>query len=366
MKRRAVFTGIAASAAAFTLPARAAEPSLRPLLKGLNYPWGIAFLPDGSMLITERPGTLRRVVLTSPALNPPIAGTPDVDADGQGGLLDLAVDPDFAANRLVYFSFAERQAIGNATAVFRGRLKEDNSNIEDGRVIFRQNQAAESTRHFGSRLVFDRSGSLFVTTGDRGSLSDKAQDPASHIGKVLRLTRDGAPAPGNPNLPGWAPEVWSMGHRNIQGAALHPATGALWTIEHGAQGGDELNAPEAGKNYGWPVISYGRDYSGDKIGEGQAKPGMEQPLYYWDPSIAPSGLTFATMDTYAGWKGSLFAGALAGAHVVRLALDGKQIVGVEKLFEGFARFRDVLEGPDGRIYVLTDDAAPEGGIYVIA
>ena len=348
-------------------PAPAAfTPELVPLVKGMDNPWGMAFLPDGSLLVTERSGQLRRITLTDNQLSAPIAGLPNVDDGGQGGLLDVALDPDFPSNRRVYLSYASPGDTGSATAVFRGRLNVEMTALEEGREIFRQNMAVASGRHFGSRLVFDREGHLFVTTGDRGSKSEEAQNPASHIGKVLRITVDGAPAPGNPGLPGWAPEVWSIGHRNAQGAALHPDTGQLWTVEHGARGGDEVNTPQAGKNYGWPVITYGEDYSGAKIGDGTTKDGMEQPLHYWDPSIAPSGMAFITSDLYPGWKGSLMVGALAGSHVARLSVSGSSVTPAEKLFEGFARFRDVVQGPDGRIYVLTDDSAPDGGLFVIA
>ena len=345
---------------------QAFTPELVPLAKGLDNPWGMAFLPDGSLLITERSGQLRRLTLTDNALGPPIRGTPTVDGNGQGGLLGLAIAPDFATSRLVFMSFAAPGDGGNATAVYRARLSNDMTALEDGKEIFRQNMEVASGRHFGSRLVFDREGHLFVTTGDRGSKSEEAQNPASHIGKVLRITVDGAPAPGNPGLPGWAPEVWSIGHRNAQGAALHPESGQIWTVEHGARGGDEVNTPQAGKNYGWPVITYGKDYSGTKIGDGTTKDGMEQPLHYWDPSIAPSGMAFITSDLYPGWKGGLLVGALAGSHIARLTVDGSKVTPSEKLFEGFARFRDVVQGPDGRIYVLTDDSAPDGGLYVIA
>lgn len=346
--------------------APAATLALSAVVTGLDNPWGMAFLPDGNALVTERPGQLRHVSLTDRALSPPIAGLPEIDARGQGGLLGIAIDPDFTENRLVYLSFAEPREAGNSTSVFRARLSEDHARLDDGRIIFRQNLVADSGHHFGSRLVFDRSGNLFVTTGDRNRLREAVQDPANHIGKVLRITRDGEPAPGNPMLPGWAPEVWSIGHRNIQGAALHPETGALWTAEHGARGGDEINTPEAGKNYGWPVISYGREYSTLPIGEGSEKPGMEQPLHYWDPSIAPSGMSFYTGSRYPGWTGSLFVGALAGEHLSRLTLDGTRIVSEEKLFEGFGRFRDVVQGPDGNIYVLTDEGTPDGAMLVIA
>jgi aldose sugar dehydrogenase len=222
------------------------------------------------------------------------------------------------------------------------------------------------THHFGSRLVFDRDGHLFVTTGDRNRLRAESQNPANHIGKVLRITTDGAAAPGNPVLEGWAPEVWSIGHRNVQGATLHPETGQLWTAEHGAKGGDEINIPGAGKNYGWPVITYGRDYSGAAIGEGVEKAGMEQPLHYWDPSIAPSGMRFYTGDKYADWKGSLFVGALAGEHLARLTLAGGKVTAEEKLFEGIGRIRDVVQSPDGYLYVLIDAGEPAGALLRVA
>jgi glucose/arabinose dehydrogenase len=342
------------------------NPSLVPVVSGLDHPWGLAFLPDGNALVTERPGNLRHVTMPGGKLSEPIIGLPDLEVTGQGGLLGIAVDPDFANNRLIYLSFAEPREAGNSTSVFRAKLSVDNSALEEGKIIFRQNVAADSGHHFGSRLVFDRDGHLFVTTGDRNVLRELAQDPSTHIGKVIHITRDGAPAPGNPSLPGWAPEIWSIGHRNIQGAALHPETGALWTAEHGARGGDEINTPEAGKNYGWPVITYGRDYSGAKIGEGTAKEGMEQPLYYWDPSIAPSGMAFYTGDAYPGWKGNLFVGALAGQLVARLTLDGNKVVSEQRLFEGHARFRDVVQGPDGKLYLLTDEPEPDGALLVIS
>jgi aldose sugar dehydrogenase len=344
--------------------AQARSASLIKVVGGLDHPWGMAFLPDSSILVTERDGRLRRVL--DRKLLHAISGTPKVDAQGQGGLLGIALDPDFASNRLIYLSFAEAREGGSATAVFRGQLSPDATRLEDGKVIFRQNIAYDGGQHFGSRLVFDRSGHLFVTTGDRYKLRDKVQDPATHIGKVLRITREGAPAPGNPNPPGWAPEVWSLGHRNLQGATLHPETGELWTTEHGPRGGDEVNVPEAGRNYGWPVISYGREYSYLQIGEGTRRDGMEQPVHYWDPSIAPSGMTFLTSDVYPDWKGSLFVGALAGTHVSRLKLAGRKVIGEEKLFQDVARFRDVVQGPDGRLYVLTDEGAPDGSIYVVA
>jgi aldose sugar dehydrogenase len=369
MKRRTLLFGLSLLAfAPFLLHSAigATPDGLLTIVKGLEHPWGMAFLPDGSLLVTERPGRLRRVTLADNALGAAITGVPEVDAEGQGGLLGIAIAPDFATSREVFLSFAEKREGGNATAVFRGILSSDHSKLEDGKVIFRQALAADSDRHFGSRLVFDGEGYLFVTTGDRGSLPEEAQNGASHLGKILRITGDGAPAPGNPQRADWAPEVWSIGHRNVQGAALHPGTGQLWTAEHGAKGGDEINMLKAGRNYGWPVITYGRDYSGLKIGEGTAKDGMEQPLHYWDPSIAPAGMAFCSGEIYPGWKGSLFVGALAGEHLNRLSLDGTTVVASEKLFEGLGRIRDVIQGPSGHLYVMTDEAAPNGAIYQIA
>ncbi len=368
MKRRTALIAlpIVALAPLVFLPVRKKPaPALHPVITGLANPWGMAFLPDGSLLLTERPGRLRRVTFPDGNLGPAIAGTPAVDAEGQGGLLGIAIDPDFSTNRRVYLAFSERRDGGNATAVFRGELNVDFTNLEHGKVIFRQNQAIESDKHFGSRLVFDRTGNLFVTTGERGSHAMEAQNPASHLGKVLRITTDGSPAPGNPNLPDWASEVWSMGHRNIQGATLHPESGDLWTVEHGAMGGDEINTPKAGRNYGWPIITYGKNYNGAKIGEGTAKPGMEQPLYYWDPSIAPSGLIFYADNLYPDWQGNLFVGALAGSHIARLKVTGNTVVAEEKLFDGFARFRDIVQGPTGHLFVLTDEEEPHGGLFRI-
>ncbi len=366
LTRRSFIIAISAFAGLPASGQSPASPSLSPIVTGLDHPWGMAFLPDGSILLTERAGGLRRIVLSEARVAAPIANTPTVDSVGQGGLLGIAIDPAFAENRMIYMSFAEKRDDGNNTAVFRGRLKEDFSALDEGKVIFRQNMAKDSDRHFGSRLVFDREGHLFVTVGDRGEWPEQAQNPASHIGKILRITRDGAPAPGNPKLEGWAPEVWSIGHRNIQGAALHPDTGQLWTAEHGAKGGDEVNTPQSGRNYGWPVITYGRDYSGAAIGEGTTKDGLEQPLHYWDPSIAPSGMAFVTKDIYVGWTGSILVGSLSGAHVSRLTFAGTRLLKEEKLFESVGRFRDVVEAPDGRIYVLTDEAAPDGALYAIS
>ena len=333
---------------------------------GLVNPWALQFLPDGRMLVTERPGRLR-IVTKDGKKSDPIAGLPKVYASGQGGLLDIRLAKDFAASGTLFFSFSEPREGGTAgTSVGRGKLvlDSDGGRLEDVKVIYQQKPAIRSSHHFGSRIVIDNDGALFVTTGERGSQSDKAQDPGVPLGKVLHITTDGAPAPGNPGLEGksgWAPEVWSMGHRNLQGAVLDPATGQLWTVEHGARGGDELNHPQAGRNYGWPVISYGRHYSGLKIGVGTAKEGMEQPVYYWDPSIATSGLELYSGDLFPGWKGNLLVGGLAGARISRLVMENGAVVAEEKLLEDRGdRIRDIRQGPDGAVYVLTDD--PSGDL----
>ena len=335
--------------------------SLKPVTvaRGLQNPWGLAFLPDGRMLVTERPGRMR-LVSASGQLAAPLAGLPRVDTGGQGGLLDVVLHPKFADNALVYWSYSEPGEGGaNSTAVARGRL--DGDRLVDVQVLFRQQPKYASSAHFGSRLVFARDGSLFVTLGDRFARKDDAQTLDTHHGKVVRIDAESGRAPAdNPfaGQPGARPEIWSIGHRNVQGAALHPATGELWTHEHGPQGGDELNVDEAGRNYGWPVITYGRNYgTGTKIGEGFEKAGMEQPLTYWVPSIAPSGMAFLTSDRYPGWKGNLFIGALRGTQLVRIELDGRKVVKRESLLTAFSeRIRDVRQAPDGWLYVLTDSA----------
>ncbi|MCZ8102797.1 MAG: PQQ-dependent sugar dehydrogenase [Burkholderiales bacterium] len=350
----------AGPAAAQAAPA-AAQPRVETVVAGLAHPWGLAFLPDGSMLVTERPGRLR--VVSGGVLSPPVTGVPAVQAAGQGGLLDIALDPNFAANRLVYLSYAEPRADGSGTSVARGRLSADNRALENVEVIFRQMPTLRSNMHFGSRLAFDREGMLFVTLGDRFSAREQAQELNSHVGKIVRIRPEGGAAPGNPfaGRSDALPEIWSYGHRNIQAAGINPQTGRLWTIEHGARGGDEVNIPQAGKNYGWPVITYGVDYSGAKIGEGTAKPGMEQPVFYWDPSIAPSGLAFVTSDLYPGWKGSLLTGGLRSQLLARLQLSGNGVTREERhLRDVRERIRDVRQGPDGLIYLVTDD--PNGKI----
>jgi len=344
---------------ALAAPALAQQrpPRVETVAGRLANPWSLAFLPDRRMLVTERGGALRLLGADGRSLAT-IAGTPQVWARGQGGLLDVAPAPDFASSRVLYLSYAEPREDGAATSVMRARLSADSTALGDRQNIFRQLPASGGGTHFGSRIVPARDGTLFVTLGERGQ-KEKSQDLKTHYGKVVRINPDGSVPRDNPFVGrGDAlPEIWSYGHRNVQGAALHPATGQLWTVEHGARGGDEVNRPEAGKNYGWPVITYGRDYSGLKIGEGTAKPGMEQPKHYWDPSIAPSGMTFYTGDVFPEWKGSMFVGALAGSLVSRLVFEGDRMVREERLLTDTGRrFRDIRQGPDGAIYCLTDEA----------
>jgi glucose/arabinose dehydrogenase len=325
------------------------------LTDDLEHPWGLAFLPDGRMLVTERPGRLR-IVTQDGTVGAPLAGVPEVAARAQGGLLDVALAPDFAQSRMIYLSYSEPGDGGTAgTSVARGRLTD--AGLENVQVVFRQEPKVSGGAHFGSRLVWARDGNLFITTGDRQN-RPFVQDLSKHQGKVIRIRPDGAVPRDNPfvNRDGARPEIWSYGHRNLQGAALHPETGQLWTVEHGARGGDELNAPKAGRNYGWPVITYGRDYSGASIGEGQSKQGMEQPVHYWDPSIAPSGLMFYTGDRFPNWKGNAFVGALGFRLLSRLELDGERVRAEERLIQDMGqRIRAVVQGPDGLIYLLTDE-----------
>jgi glucose/arabinose dehydrogenase len=342
--------------------APATKLAVTQLANGLKNPWGMQFLPDGRLLVTERPGRLR-IVAKDGDLSPPIVGVPDVVDSGQGGLLDVALSPDFAKSGLIFLSFSESRGwLQNGTSVMRAKLVLDGEGgrLSDQKVIFQQQPAVRSDYHFGSRIVFARDGSLFVTLGERNYKRDEAQNPANHLGKIVHITADGAPAADNPKLPGWDPLIWSIGHRNVQGAALDPATGQLWTAEHGARGGDELNNPQPGKNYGWPIITYGRDYSGAKIGIGTQKEGMEQPVYYWDPSIATSGLMFYTGDLFTAWKGNILVGGLAGQHAERLVMQDGKVVAVEKLLtDRGRRIRDLRQGPDGAVYVLTDESDGE-------
>ncbi len=326
------------------------------LTEGLEYPWGLAFLPDGKMLVTERPGRLR-LIGADGRLDPrPIAGVPAVAAVGQGGLLDVALHPEFARNGWVYLSYAAHGPGGYGTEVARARL--EGHALRDLKVIFSMRPKTTTGHHFGSRLAFDRQGYLYITLGDRGEM-DRAQRLDDHAGSVIRLHDDGRVPADNPfvAVPNALPEKFTLGNRNIQGAALHPVTGVLWAHEHGPQGGDEINIIRAGTNYGWPVITYGRNYgSGTPIGEGTHKAGMAQPLWQWTPSIAPSGMAFYTGDRFPAWRGNLFVGALRGQMLVRLELDGERIVREERLVEStVGRIRDVRNGPDGFLYLLTDD-----------
>jgi len=356
--------GLASGAAAAVItdapaPPKPSKVKVETFAEGLENPWGLQFLPDGRLLVTERPGRMR-IVSKDGRLSPPIAGVPKVAAVGQGGLLDVLLAPDFEKSGTIYFSYGEPRGEGkNGTSVARAKLVLDNKSghLEDLKVIFRQQPAFKSPYHFGSRLVWAKDGTLFITTGERNFGRQEAQNPANDLGKVIRINPDGSIPDDNPKLPGWAPEVWSIGHRNMQGAALRPGTGQLYTVEHGARGGDELNRPEKGKNYGWPIITYGIDYSGEPIGEGiTAKKGMEQPVYYWVPSIATSGLAFYTGDLFPDWQGDAFVGGLAGQHIERLIFDGDKIAGAELLLaDQGKRIRDVRSGPDGALWVLTDD-----------
>ncbi|WP_376751858.1 PQQ-dependent sugar dehydrogenase [Diaphorobacter nitroreducens] len=343
------------------VPARG-EASAEVVASGLSHPWGLAFLPGGRFLVTERPGRLR-VVEADGRLGPPLAGLPQVAAGGQGGLLDVITDADFARNRRIFFCYSEPapKGGGNSTALASATLAPDAAALQDVKVLFSQRPKVASQLHFGCRIVQAPDGHLFLILGERYGRKEDAQRLDNHLGKVVRIAPTGGAAPGNPlaGRAGALPEIWSWGHRNPQGAAWGP-DGRLWIHEHGAQGGDEINRPEAGRNYGWPVITYGENYGGGKIGEGTAKAGMEQPLHYWVPSIAPSGMAFLTSDRYGtAWKGSLFVGSLRFARLHRLELQGAQVVRDEYLLDGLgARIRDVRQGPDGWLYLLTD--SPDG------
>lgn len=367
MKNPHLFAAVALAAAGLlgTAPALAQELKAVPVLKGLNNPWALAFLPDGRLLVTQRGGEMR-VGLPNGQLSAPLAGLPAISVGGQCGLLDVVADPQFAQNRRIFFTFAEPAgagASGNSTAVGRARLVGDglSARLEDVRTIFSQQPKMNSRHHCGSRIVFDRSGALLVGLGDRFGGKEEAQNPANHIGKVVRIDADGKPLADNPfggaSGKAGAAEVFSLGHRNIQGAALHPATGELWAVEHGPQGGDEVNRVLPGRNYGWPVVTYGRNYvTGTRIGDEGPKPGMEQPLRHWVPtSVAPSGLAFLTSERYPGWQGSLFMGTLRGLQLVRLTLDGNTVKDEERLLPNLKqRIRDVRQGPDGWLYIVTE------------
>jgi glucose/arabinose dehydrogenase len=336
------------------------------LAEGLKRPWGITVLPDGRLLITEKTGTMK-IVTTAGKVSEPITGLPEVNSGGQGGLLGLTIDPAFSKNRIVYWVFSEKTSTGNLTAVAKGTLSADEKKMENVNVIYRADPAHPSMGHYGGRILVDKTGNLLVTTGERSSLETRpqAQYLTSANGKVLRITKDGKPAPGNPVWgAGAKPEIYSYGHRNVQNLAFHPVTGDIWTAEFGPMGGDELNLVKPGKNYGWPTITYGLEYSGAKVGDGiQQKEGMEQPVYYWNPSISPSGMSFYSGSMIPEWKNNLFIGALSGKHILRLVIKDNKVIGEERLLaDQNQRFRSTMQGKDGALYAITD----EGRLYRIA
>jgi len=360
----AIGAGLIALGAGF-LVSRAESTGHAPVIDGfrveiltdrLSNPWGMAFLPDGGIIVTERPGRIR--IFRDGVLGEPVSGVFEVGAQSQGGLLDIALSPDFAETGRLFFTFAETGPGGSATAVMSARLtlSGDSGTLIDGRVIQRMQPYTQGNLQYGSRIAIADDGNLFVTMGDRG-VADRAQDVDDLAGKVLRIAPDGSAPPGNPFIGrDGADEVWSVGHRNGQGLAIRPTDGSLWVADHGAQGGDEVNRVEPGKNYGWPVISYGVNYSGAPIGIGTSAPGMEQPIHYWDPSIAPSGMAWVEGDLFPDWRGDLLVGALKFELLVHLTMDGDRVIGEERLFQGrFGRIRDVRIGPDGAIYLLTDE-----------
>jgi glucose/arabinose dehydrogenase len=337
----------------------AGQLEVQTFASGLVRPWALALLPDGRALVTERPGRIR-LVNAQGQLSPPLTGVPEVWFSGQGGLLDLVTDRDFATNATLYFCYAERSGSGGRTAVARGKFVDGAApRLDDVKVIFRQDGPLSTGNHYGCRIAQAADGNLFVTLGDHFSFRDEAQNLGNHLGKLVRIGPDGAVPKDNPFVgrAGAKPEIWSYGLRNAQSLAIHPS-GAVWEIEHGPRGGDEVNILAKGKNYGWPVIGYGVDYSGAKIHEGTSKAGMEQPIKYWVPSIAPSGMAFYSGNQFPAWQGSLFAGALAGKMLVRLSLDGDKVTGEERLLQDLnERIRDVRQGPDGALWLLTDSTS---------
>ncbi len=330
------------------------ESEVKLVARGLNFPWGMTFMPNGNMLVTERVGKLR-IVSPDGQVSEPVKGVPKVFAMQQGGLLDVEIDPKFASNQIIYLSYAEPEGAKAGTAVARAKLVD--GKLEDLQVIFRQEPKTIGAQHFGSRLVFAPDGNLFITLGDRGNHIEEAQNLSNHIGKLIRIRPDGSIPKDNPFVKNnkAKPEIWSYGHRHIQGAALNPETGELWIHEHGPRGGDEINIPKPGKNYGWPKANYGVHYSMVPIKDEHAEQGFEEPIFYWTPSIAPSGMLFYSGSLFPGWRNNLFIGALVGTHVVRLVVDGNKIAGEEQLLKNTLRFRDVEQGPDGAIYLLTDE-----------
>ncbi|WP_336829789.1 PQQ-dependent sugar dehydrogenase [Sphingobacterium multivorum] len=329
------------------------------IAEGLKSPWGITALPDGRLLISEKEGNFR-IATADGKLSDPIKGLPQVNSSGQGGLLGLRLDPKFESNRMIYWVFSDNTAAGTLTAVAKGKLSADEKSIEGAKVIYQATPAHKGNLHYGGRIIFDKEGNIILSTGERSDLVTRplAQDLNAALGKILRINTDGQPAPGNPFIgkSNVRPEIYSYGHRNPQGLALHPETGDLWETEFGPRGGDELNRIEAGKNYGWPTITYGIEYKGDKVGAGiQQKDGLEQPVYYWDPVLSPSGITFYTGQNIPEWKNNLFICGLSSMHIARIILKDNKVVGEERLLgsEG-QRFRDITQGKDGALYAITD------------
>ena len=336
------------------------------ITSSLVNPWGVKMLPDGRLLITEKAGNMRIVKVTG-EVSAAITGIPTVNPAGQGGLLGLCLDPEFTSNRMIYWVFSEAVTGGNITAVAKGKLSADEKKIEGAVVIYRANPANPSTLHYGGRILFDKTGNLIVSTGERSVLETRplAQSLTGSLGKVIRITKEGQAAAGNPvfSQAGALPELYTYGHRNPQGLALHPVTGEVWLSEHGPRGGDEINHLKAGTNYGWPIITYGIEYTGQPIGDAiQKKEGMEQPVYYWDPVVSPSGMTFYSGNRVPEWENNLFIGALSGMHIVRLAINNNRVVGEERLLaQENQRFRDITQGNDGALYAITD----QGRLYKI-
>ncbi|MFB9075934.1 PQQ-dependent sugar dehydrogenase [Flavobacterium procerum] len=336
------------------------------ITNGLSSPWGVAYLPDGRLLVTEKGGTMK-IVTQAGAVGATITGIPTVNPADQGGLLGLCLDPAFETNRMIYWVFSEAVSGGNITAVAKGRLANNDASIENATVIYRSNTPNSSTLHYGGRILFDKTGNLFVSIGERSVLQTRplAQAVNSSLGKVIRITTSGQAASGNPTFSGSGalPELYTIGHRNPQGLAIHPTTGELWQSEHGPRGGDEINRISAGANYGWPTITYGIEYGGAKIGDGiTQKTGMEQPVYYWDPVVSPSGMTFYAGKRIPEWQNNLFIGSLSGTHIVRLAFKDNKVAGEERLLAGEGqRFRDVTQGKDEALYAVTD----QGRLYRI-
>lgn len=332
----------------------------------LTNPWGITGLPDGRLLITQKAGSMR-IVTTAGVVSAPINGIPQVNPAGQGGLLGLCIDPQFTSNRMVYWVFSEVITGGNVTSVAKGRLSNDESAIESASVIYRANPARSSSAHYGGRILFDQTGNLMVSTGEGSDLSTRplAQSVSAGLGKIIRITTNGQAAPGNPTFSqqGALPELFSIGHRNPQGLAIHPVTGDFWQSEHGPRGGDEINRLVAGQNFGWPTITYGLEYSGQPVGQGiQQQEGMQQPIYYWDPVVSPSGMTFYSGNRIPEWQNNLFIGALSGMHIIRLVIENNRVTGEERLLsDQNQRFRDITQGIDGALYAITD----QGRLYRI-